>query len=78
MFFGRDSEQMHEEDLKKNNDDYLKSLSRCSQHNKLIQMADEKRFYRQLKRNVECEMKSNDNLCKDEIHPMYVPIKLFS
>jgi len=48
------------------NENNFKSILREAQHKELIDVSDKKCLYNQIKRMVECGMKANEHLFKEE------------
>ncbi|XP_022176736.1 golgin subfamily A member 6-like protein 6 isoform X2 [Myzus persicae] len=62
----RDIERMRTERLRIQNENDFKSILREAQHKEMIDVADKKCLYNQIKRMVECGMKANEHLFIEE------------
>ncbi|XP_025207836.1 golgin subfamily A member 6-like protein 6 [Melanaphis sacchari] len=65
----RDIERFRTERLKIQNENDFKSILREAQHKEMIDASDKKCLYNQIKRMVECGMKANEHLFKEEPCP---------
>lgn len=72
----REKTDKNREQLRIEKEEDLKTLIRHTQHIKMIEVTDKKRFYNLVKSMVECEMKANEHLFVEEC-PKYKNLILF-